>query len=921
MQENKDPLKEMAGKMLKKKILMFLAPALPGIFFFFAVAVLVFIIVYPIIKGGQIIEGIAGFWDRVGNALTLKCFFCTTDEYSTKREQVFYKKVEKLNQSYLNGDHLDGTSIQLDIPLLLSTLFYSEDVEAAIEEEANADGTDAENYNEAMSGDLLGNLYWYYDQSDQKAIDWFVGSTEAEGCYIKGYIYEDHEEGILGKSNLRKLAKHMVKRVVNGTCTATYNDDGDFTGWEKNEWYEYVLDIDRNDSTYTMQFDTEPYKSYRDKSEVGTLPSTYTTYLLATYLPTEFGDLLPNYTTKDLSDKHELYLTKRKVMKNVIYSYKSGYEYLVGREFGVGAICGEMNGNCSYNIKDSSNKDVTLSNIKVKLLQCSDGDEGEPIPGESLVDFEKYILGVVYAEDSGAPLEALKAQAIAARGYTLNRGKIMGGKHKIYKENGQWILPMKNCTADQVYCDPDQGCTVKNGSKNETSKTVYSGTISGKTQYKGALGADANERKAVAETTGKVLTDSSGNITNTSYTQTTQNAWTATVNGGGDAYQALVGTYGSENILKANCSGTVGTTINTGSEKYYNQNDYAHVNYCSVGTTLASNGNLPTAYAMLAENLSGTVTTPQNIGEYICNTFGTPIGNDFLTNIEAQNKYKISIKELLSTERGIDSILSKLESGKNILVHISGSGTFATTEGNYVILSSVTSENQIKVLDPRNRNASTYYNTSTIQTEILNKISGGIWEVSSTNNGLGTTSDGCYTGATGDYIAWRQGDSTWKNVPLGSGGATIGSAGCLATSVAKIIAMSATQVTINSFNPGTMVKYLNTHGGFSGSNWIWGGPQNSGLTPNFQHGGSVNLKGMTEVQKISKVKEYLDQGYYLVLQVKCDGTEEPGQHWVAVLGVTNSGIVMSDPASDKTNVWDKYKSGGTVQFHYYKKLD
>ena len=55
MQENKDPLKEMAGKALKKKILMFLAPALPGIFFFFAVAVLVFIIVYPIIKGGQII--------------------------------------------------------------------------------------------------------------------------------------------------------------------------------------------------------------------------------------------------------------------------------------------------------------------------------------------------------------------------------------------------------------------------------------------------------------------------------------------------------------------------------------------------------------------------------------------------------------------------------------------------------------------------------------------------------------------------------------------------------------------------------------------------------------------------------------------------------------------------------------------------
>ena len=127
-----------------------------------------------------------------------------------------------------------------------------------------------------------------------------------------------------------------------------------------------------------------------------------------------------------------------------------------------------------------------------------------------------------------------------------------------------------------------------------------------------------------------------------------------------------------ENILKANCSGTVGTTINTGSEKYYNQNDYAHVNYCSVGTTLASNGNLPTA-----SNLLNILSIPLSV-------------------------LKSSLIDIL-----------------------------------YLFWASIFVKKSLPI--------------------------------------------GCYTGATGDYIAWRQGDSTWKNVPLGSGGATIGSAGCLAT--------------------------------------------------------------------------------------------------------------------------------------------
>ena len=75
MQENKDPLKKALGKGIKKKIWMFLAPALPGIFLFLMVAGMTLIIIYPVIKGGQLVAGIAGFWDRLTNTITLKCLF------------------------------------------------------------------------------------------------------------------------------------------------------------------------------------------------------------------------------------------------------------------------------------------------------------------------------------------------------------------------------------------------------------------------------------------------------------------------------------------------------------------------------------------------------------------------------------------------------------------------------------------------------------------------------------------------------------------------------------------------------------------------------------------------------------------------------------------------------------------------------
>lgn len=920
MTENKDPIK----MLVKKKLWLLVAPLIPAFFLLIIVAAFIAIIIYPVIKGGQLVAGVAGFWDRLGNTITLKCLFCSTEDVRTKEEQKFYDKVEKLNQVYLKGAGMGGKSIQLDIPLLLSAVLYTDDIETTLGDDANSD---VDNKEEVASGDLLGDLSWYYDQSDQERVDWFLGATESEGCYISKYHYYSGEQITVGKrSKLRQVAKHMVKRVIKGSCSATHDEEGNFTGWSYRDWPEYVLDIDKEDKLYTMEYDQNPYPKTREPSELETLPPAFVTYLISTYLPKYQEKYLPT-EIKDLSEKHKLYLTKRKAMKNLIYSYKEGYRYLVGK-IPEGSVCGVQNGNCTYTTKNEKRQTVQLSNVKIRLTQCKDGTRGEPIPGEELVDFEKYVLGVTYAENGGANKTGVQAQAVATRGFALTRALKMGGTYnlKIYQENGQWIINMRNCTEDQVYCDPDKGCTVKNGGKSATNNTVYSGTIPGKAQYKPPIPADDPIRQYVSETLGKVLVDPNGDLVYTNFTQSSgQDQWNASGKAGQDYYQALASYYGSENTLTSNCTGTEGSSQNSGNEIPYYQGDYPGVPYCSGGSTIATSGCLPTAFAMVVQSLTGKETSVQEVAEYICNDTngarkyrvdGAGTSNQFLLDPATQSHFNVSAKEIPVSERNIDNIVNILKSGKKIIVSLKGSGLFATRNGHYIVLASVTSAGQVQVLDPGHRASTGLHSLTVIQSEVLNKVNTGMWEMSSGN---GSSADGCYTGATGDFMGWRQGDPNWKDIKFGS--TTIGKAGCLATSVAKLIAYSGTKVTINDFNPGTMVSYIRDHGGFSGSDWQWGAPQSTGLAPNFVHVENVMIQGLSKSQKVAKVKEYLDQGYYIVLQVKKNGTEEPGQHYVAVIGVTDTDILMSDPASDFEKVWDRYKPGGSVRLGLYRKTD
>lgn len=168
---------------------------------------------------------------------------------------------------------------------------------------------------------------------------------------------------------------------------------------------------------------------------------------------------------------------------------------------------------------------------------------------------------------------------------------------------------------------------------------------------------------------------------------------------------------------------------------------------------------------------------------------------------------------------------------------------------------------------------------------------------------------------TGDFINWRQEGQEWSNIRIGNTNSTIGNIGCLVTSIAILIEKSGANTTIVPFNPGTFVEALNNNGGFDEKGNLYYAPINK-VVPNFRYVGNVNLRGKTRAEKLESIKQYLNLGFHLTIEVK--GATPGNQHWVAILGVDGNNVNIVDPASDKTDLWSAYEWSKSSQFNYFK---
>lgn len=76
------------------------------------------------------------------------------------------------------------------------------------------------------------------------------------------------------------------------------------------------------------------------------------------------------------------------------------------------------------------------------------------------------------------------------------------------------------------------------------------------------------------------------------------------------------------------------------------------------------------------------------------------------------------------------------------------------------------------------------------------------------------------------------------------------------------------------------------------------------------------MRGKTRTEKLSLISQYFNDGYYLTVEVK--GATPGNQHWVAVIGIDGNNVVMVDPGTNYTSMWNAYEFNKTSQFNYFK---
>lgn len=235
-------------------------------------------------------------------------------------------------------------------------------------------------------------------------------------------------------------------------------------------------------------------------------------------------------------------------------------------------------------------------------------------------------------------------------------------------------------------------------------------------------------------------------------------------------------------------------------------------------------------------------------------------------------------------------------------------GELLVNDQDYVISTNYVSTDQQEFI----RLANEGYNYKQILLQVYNSKNYNASDIDrmSCNTGSGC---GTATSSTGPYAGWKQMDPAWGNIRIGNTNQTIAGVGCLVTSVSMLIAKSGVAVNVDGdFNPGTFVQKLNQVGGFSGANFLWASA--SKVAPNFRFVTKVSVSGQSQSQKLSTLQSLLNQGYYVVAEVKGN----TGQHWVAIDGIDGNNILMMDPASQSASMWQQYNWQNTSQFAYFR---
>lgn len=434
--------------------------------------------------------------------------------------------------------------------------------------------------------------------------------------------------------------------------------------------------------------------------------------------------IFKNNLVDDIIKSHTSNMTKtrREAIADEIFEYIKNYYEFIGDDTNT---CTSSSGTCDYSINGfysqstgNMKKGMNVSNLKVRLMQCGgrygSGTWGQPLLGEELIDFEKYVLGVTYGEiGTSFEDEAIKAQIVAVRSFSLSRPSMMNNSlgKKLSKENNQWILQMSSCVADQVYCDPDQGCSKMNDGIQ--GGTIRSGHSIG-TYRSPALAENSKLRVLAKEVEGEVLVNNQGNIISTSYINTTQNLFNKLAKQGLNYKQILLQVYNqgttnsnAKDVSKMNCGMNVGVcgTTSTGEYSTWKQYDQRWKNVSLGNSTVGRIGCLATSVSILlaksgVETNLGNNLNPGTFVQYLSSKGGFYNGNfmwNSVTKLAPNFKFVDKIvANNYSNQQKIDTIKDLISKGYYVTVQVS------TSPQHWVAVDNIVG-NQVNILDPASK--------------------------------------------------------------------------------------------------------------------------------------------------------------------------------------------------------------------------
>jgi len=279
----------------------------------------------------------------------------------------------------------------------------------------------------------------------QQLVDNVVGATASFfdnlGNWLSGNGWRSDKEAFdnIIKENQGVLGCKNAS-MVTATVMYYYQTDTGTVDWGDSSNVEIEEEVENDDGTTTtteINYGKVLPDLKRLTKRIKSGDEKYEKYVKDTFLDKEpYNNLLEGYNDVD-KRKDEIYEEMKSIAEGIPCE---------------NAMSGMV---CYGEYSDSETIDIALqdlNNVYVNLANCScpqgsletcDSWQYQNIP------FKDYIMGVVWAESYSKNLEAVKAQTVAAKSYTLGRIKSMG--RTWHEVDGKYIIYMKNCTDDQVY--------------------------------------------------------------------------------------------------------------------------------------------------------------------------------------------------------------------------------------------------------------------------------------------------------------------------------------------------------------------------------------------------------------------------------------------------------------------------------------